>query len=828
MLISLEWLNQYVNLDGLSPHAIAEALTNSGLEVESIEQTGGQFSGVVVGKITAVDPHPNADKLRLVTVDLKSETTQVVCGAPNVRQGLLIAFAKLGGQVLNRKDGSVFTLAAAKIRGVESCGMICSLDELGLTEQYPATEDGIWPLNGVVDESTLGQDLKEALKLESDTVLDVAPTANRGDLMSVVGVAREVAALFDRELHLPTVPHRSGGSQPNPIKIVLPDASVCQYYVGAMLAKVKMGPSPDWMVRRLQAAGVRAINNVVDITNYVMLETGQPLHAFDQLKLGLAGEVGVRRAHPEETLTTLDEVERTLSDQTVVITMNDRPVALAGVMGGYDTEIDDHSTQVFLESAYFTPVSNRRSAKSVGLRTEASARFERGVDPGACRTALLRAIDLLKDHAGAELHHISEASHLEMKDMEVGLRFKRLDTLLGIAIDHETVSRILRKLGFLLKPAKDHDRMMVAVPTFRQHDVSREIDLIEEVIRIYGYDKIPYTLPEKTVSVPRSLRRTLLNKVSRVMNGAGLQEVVSSSLIGDALLEKTGFSIDASQAVRVTNSHSEEHTLLRQSLLPNLLEIAKFNQAQGVEQVWIFELGRAYFKKGKPSVKHSGVAEKLHLSGLLLGDHHHGGWHQKAPTDFYTLKGLLENLLNEILPTAAQVQYETEKGQRHLHPGKSARLVLSSPKGQSHNVLLGYAGQLHPVLQEKLKFRQPVFVFELEMEPLYKTLKQFTRELKPLRISAYPSVKRDMAFSAPETLSHQEILNIIQAVDMSHIRHVELFDEYRGEQLGEGQRSLAYRVTLQSDDATLTDAQIDQVMSTVKKRLADSAPVQFR
>ncbi|MBY0403089.1 MAG: phenylalanine--tRNA ligase subunit beta, partial [Cyanobacteria bacterium] len=336
MLVSLEWLGQYVNLQGLTPEAIAEALTHAGLEVESIQRTGASFSGVVVGKIQTIEKHPNADKLRLVTVLLgesqdpeaesSQETAKVVCGAPNVREGILIPFAKLGATVLNRKDGTTFVLEAAKIRGVESSGMICSLEELGLETFYPKPEDGIWPLDDHLTDENIGQDLVKALKIESDALLETAPTANRGDLMSMMGVAREIAALFDRELHLPEFrqPSHPSGVLKMGIKIESPE--VCHYYAGASLRNLKIGPSPEWLVKRLAAVGIRTINNVVDITNYVMIETGQPLHAFDQDKLAYTLEIGVRRGTPGETLKTLDGIERTLSSESVVITNNNHPI----------------------------------------------------------------------------------------------------------------------------------------------------------------------------------------------------------------------------------------------------------------------------------------------------------------------------------------------------------------------------------------------------------------------------------------------------------------------------------------------------------------------
>ena len=822
MRVSLEWLKEYVDISGLVPEAIAEALTNSGLEVEGIEYIGPKFSGVVVGKVHAVDPHPNADKLRLVTVSLGDTRTQVVCGAPNVREGIFIAFATEGATVLNRKDGSLFTLGRAKIRGVESAGMVCSIDELGLEADFEKKEDGIWPLDGLVEVSHLGQDLKTVLNLQGDVVLEIAPTANRGDLMSMMGVAREVAALFDRSLHHPEWPHFPEAVDKSEVHIALHDSHVCRYYGGVMMRKLKIGPSPDWMSRRLQAAGVRSISNVVDITNYVMLEMGQPLHAFDQDKLGSSGKIDVRRATEGERLTTLDDVERTLTADSVVVTMNGSPVALAGLMGGASTEIDDHSRDLFLESAYFSPAAIRKSAKSVGLRSEASARFERGVDIESSHNALLRAADLLRKYAGAEFLHLQESPAPLVEHPKITLHYDRIEKVLGVAISPEEVAKILKKLGFRLQPTKDSTCVVVDVPSFRQEDVLREIDLIEEVIRIYGYDKVPYTLPQKTGSSVASLRARMISRLGEALRSQGLQEVVTTSLIGQSLLEKTGFNVNQEQLVTVLNSHSADHTLMRQSLLPNIIEVAKFNQAQGIEDVWIYELGRTYFKLGKANHKNSGVSEKLYLGGLITGSVVSGGWHRKDAADFYVLKGILENLFAG-LGLEQSVTFEPAEATTYLHPGKSAVVKIGENRKE-----LGLLGELHPEVQKSLKFRSPVYVFELNVELLYKTLRQLNLQTTAAQISQFPAIKRDMAFLAPNTTSHLDVVHVLNAANEPLLRQIELFDEYRSEQLGADKRSLAYRLTFQSDEATMTDADIDQRLGKLKEALTSKLPIQFR
>lgn len=821
MRVSLEWLQEYVDIAGLAPEAIAESLTNSGLEVEGIEYIGPKFNGVVVGKVLALAPHPNADKLRLVTVDLGQSQTQVVCGAPNVRENILIAFAQEGATVLSRKDNTLFTLGRAKIRGVESAGMVCSLDELGLETQYDKTEDGIWPLDGIAKADQLGQDLKTVLNLQGDVVLEVAPTANRGDCMSLMGVAREVAALFDRPLKFPEVLEQAGNGACG-ISIQLSDPDVCRYYAGAAVKSVKVGPSPDWMARRLLAAGVRSISNVVDITNYVMLETGQPLHAFDQNKLTAQGRLDVRRARTGEKITTLDDVERTLTEESVLIAMDDRPVALAGLMGGANTEMDDQSTGLFLESAYFNPAAIRKSAKSVGLRSEASARFERGVDIENCRKAMLRAVELLQKYAGAELTAIVESPLPEKVTQKVALHYQRIEKILGLAIEPTAIHNILEKLGFGFEPAEESGHVLVSVPSFRQEDVTREIDVIEEVIRIYGYDKVPYTLPQKTGTSVPSLRARTVRTLAEALRGQGLQEVMTTSLIGQSLLDKTGFTVNPEQLLQVLNSHSSDHTLMRQSLLPSILEVAKFNQAQGNEDVWIYELGRTYFKLGKANLKNSGVAERLCLAGLITGSVSEGDWHRKEPADFYLLKGILENLFGA-LNLENQLSFTPAQEVRYLHPGKSASILLGEKSKE-----VGLIGELHPEVRKTLKLRHPVYVFELNVEAVYKALKQTRQVTKAVEVSHFPAMKRDMALMAPNALSHREILAVLEKAQEPLLRKVELFDEYRSEQLGADKRSLAYRLIFQSDEATMTDAEIDQRLKRLKDALAESLPIQFR
>ncbi len=830
MRISLEWLSQYVDIKGLTPEGISEALTNSGLEVEEIETVGAKFSSVVVAKCEKLDPHPNADKLRLATVNRgNGQTQQVVCGAPNLAEGMLIAFGLEGAVVLNRKDGSTFTLGNAVIRGVESCGMVCSLDELGLTETYAdEVGEGIWDVKQHATDADLGKPLETVLGLASDTVLHTAPTANRGDQMSVIGVAREVAALFNRELTLPEIKTYSAESPASLPSVKLSDTTLCPYYAGAVMTTMKTAPSPDWMARRLEAMGVKVINNVVDITNYVLMEMGQPLHSFDGDKLGLSGTVGVRFAKADEKITTLDAEERTLTEEAVLITKDDKPVALAGVMGGASTEIDIETgaSTLFLEAAIFHAASNRKSAKSVGLRTEASARFERGIDEGSTFTALCRAIDLYKELTGAELVGITESARPTYESKHIEFRLSRFEKMIGLSLDASEVTAILGKLGFGVETKSD-DVLLVSVPSHRAVDVTREIDVIEEVVRIHGYDNIPYTLPKKATSSPVTARERVLTKLRNAVQGMGLQEVMTTSLIGPSLLEKTGFPLDEKQTVSVINSHSRDHTLMRQSLMPNLLEVAKFNQANGVDDVWVFETGRTYHQMGKPSVKHSGVSEKLRLGILMTGNAQSGDWHAdvkatQAP-DFYRVKGMVENVLHAVGLSDFAFTAQTEGDD--LHPGRTATVAIQQGKKSQG---LGVLGELHPVRAKRLKFKKPVYLVELDLEAIIKAVAQHVDTDADYAVSAYPAVTRDMAFSAKQVLSHQEILSVIENQQSDLLRDVLLFDEYTGDQLDEGERSLAYRLTFQSSENTLKDKDVDAVFKSIKEALEKHLPVTFR
>ena len=505
MQVSVNWLNEFVDLSNVEDAQLAHELTMSGLEVEGMEEVTPKFTNIITVKIEKIENHPNSDHLHLVTVNTGSGLKTVVCGAQNIKEGQIVPYASVGSQVLNRKTGEMFTLTPAVIRGVESQGMLCSADELGVAERNYQEEDGILILNRFLPDVKVGQNLVDVLGFEKDTILDVAPTANRGDQMSVVGIARELSSLFNTALKFsPLEATRDLSTDKFEVEIL--DKDVCKYYSLGLLKNIKIKPSPDWMQKRLISSGIRAINNVVDITNYVLLEYGCPLHAFDYNKLD--GYLCVRRAKPGEKLVTLDGVERDLTSDTVVIATKDEPVCLGGVFGGLNSEIDDNTTAIALEAAYFPPASNRKSSRSVGYRSEACARYERGVDIEAVKPALMRAMQLLVELADAEIIGVVEAGQNKLEPIEITLRYAQVKRILGTEIAPERCDSILINLGFK-KLGGNVAAAKFLVPSFRAYDVTREIDLIEEIARINGYDKISNTLPQKMLTPVISVEEKL-------------------------------------------------------------------------------------------------------------------------------------------------------------------------------------------------------------------------------------------------------------------------------------------------------------------------------
>ena len=820
MQVSLNWLNEFVDLSDIDVEQVAHELTMSGLEVEAVEELKPQFSNIKTVKIEKIDNHPNSDHLHLVTVNTGAGLKTVVCGAQNIAEGQVVPYASVGSQVLDRKTGEMFTLTPATIRGVESQGMLCSADELGVSDRNYQEEDGILVLNRIFPNVQLGENVEDVLGFEKDYVLDVAPTANRGDQMSVIGVARELSAIFDRPLKFSPLECTKDLST-SEFNVEIIDESVCKYYSLGILKNIQIKPSPSWMQKRLLASGVRAINNVVDITNYVMLEYGTPFHAFDLDKLN--GYLCIRRANEGEKIVTLDGVERVLTTDSVLIADKSKGVCLAGVFGGENSEIDDNTKNIALEAAYFPPASNRKSARSVGYRSEACARFERGVDIEAIRPALMRAMQLLVELADAEIDGVVETGENKLEPIEITLRYAQIKRILGCEISPNKCISILEKLGFKKLGGNDAAAKFL-VPSFRAGDVTREIDLIEEIARINGYDKITPTLPSKNQAAEISLEEKVIKKVHELMLASGLDEIVTTSLIGKPLLDKYMQTFDEAKAVKVLNSASDESTMLRQGMAASVLNCLKYNYDNAQKTVWAYEIGKIYSVESPADEKSSGVKETRILAGVLSGEVENSKWQVKSHTDFYTLKGIVESLFNE-LGVTKRIKLTPCEDVDYMHPYRSAKVNVLG----KNLTCIGYFGQIHPILRDKLKIKgQEVFMFEIDLDALISIIKEHTVRFK--KLAQYPEVRRDLAFVINEDVTFDDIQRVIKgAVQQNIFKGSEVFDVYQGENIEKGFKSLAFRIKMQDENATLTDEVIERQMSNVRAKLQKTyAEISFR
>ena len=810
MQVSLNWLNEFVDLSDIEVEQVAHELTMSGLEVEGIEEVKPKFTNIQTVKIEKIDAHPNSDHLHLVTVSTKDGSKTVVCGAQNIKEGQVVPYAQVGSQVLDRKTGEMFTLTPAVIRGVESQGMLCSADELGVSERNYQEEDGILILNRIFPDVQVGENVADVLGFDKDYVLNVAPTANRGDQMSVIGVARELSAIFNKPLKFsPLVCTKDLTTDAFKVEII--DNDVCKYYSLGILKDIKIKPSPDWMQKRLIASGVRAINNVVDITNYVMLEYGTPFHAFDSDKLD--GYLCVRRAKEGETIVTLDGVERNLTHDSVLIADKTKGVCLAGVFGGQNSEIDDNTKNIALEAAYFTPQSNRKSSRSVGYKSEACSRFERGIDIEAIKPALMRAMQLMVELADAKIEGVVEAGNNKLEPIDITLRYAQIKRILGCDIAPEKCITILENLGFE-KLGDNAAAAKFRVPSFRSGDVTREIDLIEEISRINGFDKITPTLPNKNQTPEISLEEKVIKKVNELMLSSGLDEIITSSLIGKPLLDRFMISYDDSKSVKVLNSASEECTMLRQGMAASVLNCMKNNWDNGQKTFWAYEIGKKYVLEGEIDEKHTGVKESRVLAGVLTGEVENSKWQVKAQTDFYTLKGIIEKLFEE-LDVTKRIKLSPCEDMDYMHPYRSAKVNVLG----KNLTCIGYFGQIHPILKDKMKIKgQEVFQFEIDLEAIIDIIKEKTPRFK--KLPQFPEVKRDLAFVINEEVSFDDIQKVIKsAVQQNIFKGSEVFDVYQGENIEEGFKSLAFRIKMQDENATLTDEVIERQMNNVRAKL---------
>lgn len=823
MQVSLKWLNELVDLSDLDVKQIAHELTMSGLEVEEVEEVRPQFTNIITAKIEKIDNHPNSDHLHLVTVNTGSGIKTVVCGAQNIQVGQVIPYASVGSKVLDRKSGEQFELTPAVIRGVESQGMLCSDDELGVADRNYQEEDGILVLNRIFPNVGLGLNVEDVLGFEKDFIIHTAPTANRGDQVSVIGIARELSALFNREMKYPYAElSEEEKSKKADFEVEIKDNDVCKYYSIGVLKNIVIKPSPDWMQKRLISSGIRAINNVVDITNYVMLEYGTPLHAFDLDKLN--GYLCVRRAEEGESLVTLDEVERQLHHDTVVIATKEKPVCLGGVFGGANSEIDDNSKNIALEAAYFTPQANRKSSRSVGYKSDACARFERGVDIEAVKLGLFRAVELLEKYADAKFEGSVEAGINKLEPIEITLRYPQIKRLLGCDIEPAKCLSILEKLGFKIL-GKNEIACKVLVPSFRAGDVTRECDLIEEIARINGYDKITPTLPNRAGTPDISLAERVINKVHDLMRAEGLNEMQTASLIGEPILKQFNMTYEKDKAIFVENPASEDFAMLRQTLIANLLNCMKYNYDNGQKDFWGYEIGRSYLKISEPDEKFSGVKETQILAGVITGNIQKSHWQNTGDVDFYTVKGIVDKVLEEFgltrrIKFSLLADSPLADSHKCLHPYKTAVLTMLGKKPE----IIGYYGEIHPELKGKLKLNQSAFLFKLDLDMLISAVNETVPRFK--KLPQFPEVQRDLAVIVPAKTTWEELEKVIKkGIDNKVFSGTDIFDVYQGEHVQEGFKSVAFRIRMQDASTTMTDdkieAQMANLRSVLKKNIAD-------
>jgi phenylalanyl-tRNA synthetase beta chain len=792
MKVTLNWLKQYVDFDW-SPEELTERLTMLGLEVEGVTKVGGEFAGLVVAQVITRDKHPNADKLSVCRVNDGTGERQIVCGAQNFKAGDKVPLILPGASLpMKPGDKEPFTIKVGKIRNVESHGMMCSHEELGLDPEAIGhkKEDGLLILR---EDAKVGQPFAEYLgRGGNDVIYDLEITPNRPDWNSVIGIAREISALTGNPLKLPVIQFLNTSSEPisGVVKIRVEDATLCPRYTARLVRGVKVGPSPDWLRNTLEKVGVRSINNVVDVTNYVMLEVGQPLHAFDYHLIARKDATSVptivvRHAGEGEKFTTLDKQERTLKADMLLIADETKGIALAGVMGGLNTEINDRTEDVLIESAYFNPTNIRRTSKALGLRSESSYRFERGADVGICDWASRRAAQLICDLAGGELlAHYEDTNPHPASGKTIALRPEKVSQLLGIELSHDVITRHLTSLGLTATAP-----MTFAVPTFRV-DLKREVDLIEEIARLHGVDKIPSTPPRGAIGANAfDAVYDEITDARRLLAGLGLNEAQGQTLVANAECRMPN-----DQLVRLANPLSSDMDVLRPSLLPGLLDSLRHNVTRKNYDVALFEIGRVFNQVNGQTKENRNVAIALtgqRAPGFWSGDD------RDAKFDLSDLKGLLEEFLEQF----------GVRGVTYTRRADSTALLIESASiALGGKLALGEIGQVSPLIAKRHDLRDAVFVAELNLDQLL-ARRNAAKSFKAL--PQFPGSRRDVAMLVPEATTHDAVLGAVRQAKPQNLETVELFDVFRGKNIPAGQKSVAYAFTYRGTEKTLTDAEVN-------------------
>jgi phenylalanyl-tRNA synthetase beta chain len=799
MKVTLNWLKQYVDF-AWTADELAERLTMLGIEVEGVQKLGGEFDGVVVAQVITRDKHPNADKLSLCRVNDGTGERQIVCGAHNFKAGDKVPLILPGSSLPPKPGEQPFTIKVGKIRGCESQGMMCSPQELGLPDQM----DGLLILR---EDAQVGQPFAEYLgRSGSDVMLDLEITPNRPDLNSVIGIAREISAVTGNALKIPEITGQksdAGGQKAeDSVAVRVEDSELCPRYIARVIRGVKVGPSPDWLKATLEKVGVRSISNVVDVTNYVMLEMGQPLHAFDYHLLGTAGQgtrptIVVRHAAENEKFVTLDGQDRKLSAQALLIADENKAIALAGIMGGANTEINSNTVDVLLESANFKPSNIRATSKNLELRSESSYRFERGADVEICDWASRRAAQLIVETAGGTLAEGAvDVYPNRFTPKEIALRHEQTNALLGIEIPAGVQVQSLQRLGIEVSvpaPANGAQTTIFRAPSFRV-DLKREADLIEEVTRIYGVDKIPSSPPRGAVGTNAyDAVHDQLAEARRLLTGFGLCEAQGQTLISDTAAKR----VKGSALAELANPLSSDMNVLRPSLLPGLLDALRHNLSHKNNDVALFEIG-SVFLESSPAGS-AGVQEERRVAIALTGQRNPVFWSgdgRDAKFDVFDLKGLLEEFFEQF----------GLRGQTYSRRNESPSLFLESAAIQLGNFQIGEFGQLLPALAKQYDLRDAVLLAELNLDVIL-ARRNASKAFKA--IPSLPAIRRDVAMIVPESATHDAVLQVVKQAKPANLESVELFDVFRGKNVPAGQKSVAYGFIYRSAERNLTDAEVN-------------------
>lgn len=798
MLISNEWLKEYVTIDD-SVSNLAERITRTGIEVDDLIDYTKDIKNLVVGFVKSKEKHPDADKLNVCQVDIgEDEPVQIVCGAPNVDAGQYVIVAKVGG----RLPGGI-KIKRAKLRGERSEGMICSLQEIGISSNYvPKTfESGIYVFS---EAQVPGTDALQALYLD-DQVMEFDLTPNRADALSMIGTAYEVAALYNTKMTKPeTTSNELELSANDELTVTIKNEDKVPYYSARVVHDVTIEPSPIWMQARLIKAGIRPINNVVDISNYVLLEYGQPLHMFDQDAIG-SQQIVVRQANEGEKMTTLDDTERELLTSDIVITNGQTPIALAGVMGGDFSEVKEQTSNIVIEGAIFDPVSIRHTSRRLNLRSESSSRFEKGIATEFVDEAVDRACYLLQTYAnGKVLKDRVSSGELGAFITPIDITADKINRTIGFDLSQNDIVTIFNQLGF--DTEINDDVITVLVPS-RRKDITIKEDLIEEVARIYGYDDIPSTLPvfDKVTSGQLTDRQYKTRMVKEVLEGAGLDQAITYSLVSKE--DATAFSMQQRQTIDLLMPMSEAHASLRQSLLPHLIEAASYNVARKNKDVKLFEIGNVFFANGEGELPD----QVEYLSGILTGDYVVNQWQGKKETvDFYLAKGVVDRVSEKLNLEFSYRRADIDG----LHPGRTAEILLE-------NKVVGFIGELHPTLAADNDLKR-TYVFELNFDALMAVSVGYIN-YQP--IPRFPGMSRDIALEVDQNIPAADLLSTIHAHGGNILKDTLVFDVYQGEHLEKGKKSIAIRLNYLDTEETLTDERVSKVQAEIEATLIEQGAV---